>query len=478
MVTSKYYRLRDSYALRGWKQTPCVLLKRPENRTRPLTPEQFRVLMLCDGATEIPEGMLSAKERETLDFLAEKGVVSPAEMPAPVAPEQQYLRFESRYVQSVSWSVTGRCNYHCRHCYMDAPEGALGELSREAALELIGQMAQCGVYHVDLTGGEPFVRPDFWELIDAFQARGIRVGKIYTNGWLLDEKVLDAFDARGMKPAFSLSFDGIGWHDWMRGVKGAEEAALRALRLCARRGFPTDVEMCIHKGNAHTLQETVKLLAEIGVSAIKCSAVSDTPLWQKNSEGNNYSYREYCEEMIAYIPCYFEDGCPMPVMLSGVVDLNPCEPFFSVIPERHGQSEEPQRCYLCGALRAHCYITPDGRLLPCMPMTACQEQEQFPKIADIGLQKGLDDSFFMQVVERRVCDLIEANQKCRECPHVLQCGGGCRAAALEQSGDLLGADENQCMLWNEGYVERIRQTAEDAIRRYLPKGAKHEAGKE
>lgn len=474
-----FYRLKPVYALRGWKHSPCTLVKGPENRVRPLTPEQFRVLMLCDGQTEFTDGMLSAKEQEALDFLLGKGVIAPSETPGPIGPEQEYRCFDARYVQSMFWSITGRCNYRCRRCYMDAPEGAMGELSHEEAVEIIRQMARCGVYHVDLTGGEPFVRPDFWELIDELQSQGIRVGKIYTNGWLLDGKVLDRFEERGMKPAFSLSFDGVGWHDWMRGVKGAEEAALRALRLCVQRGFFTDVEMCVHKGNAHTLRETIRLLGEIGVGAFKCSGVSGTELWKKNSEGNDYGFREYCEDMIAYIPQYFEDGCPMEdVTLSAVASLRRRGAnYFDVIPERYEGTDKDRKRYLCGATRAHCYITPDGRLLPCMPMTSAPQevQERFPKIAEIGLEKCLDDSFFMEFVDRRVCDLMEANQKCRECPHVLKCGGGCRAGALECTGDLMGGDDHQCMLWNEGWVERIRRTAEDAVRRFPPKESGHEA---
>ena len=56
-------------------------------------------------------------------------------------------------------------------------------------------------------------------------------------------------------------------------------------------------------------------------------------------------------------------------------------------------TEKCRECYLCGATRWSCYITPEGRLLPCMPMTASPDQERFPKVQDIGLRKGLRDSW-------------------------------------------------------------------------------------
>lgn len=77
--------------------------------------------------------------------------------------------------------------------------------------------------------------------------------------------------------------------------------------------------------------------------------------------------------------------------------------------------------HLCGAARSSCYVSPEGRLLPCMPMTACKEQELFPKVQDIGLKKGLNDSFYMKYVNTRVRDLFVANQECKECQHNLIC---------------------------------------------------------
>lgn len=467
-----FYKLNKRYALRGWQGLNCALVSKPYNQIRPLAPEQFRVLLLCDGRTELDRELLSQREREALDFLLKEDVISGLDAPDPVSKGQEYRRYHNRQVDSVFWSITGRCNYRCRHCYMDAPDAAMGELSHEQAMDLIDQFAKCGIFRADLTGGEPLVRADFWELVDAMRAKGMTIGQIYTNGWLVDDALLDKFEARRLRPEFSISFDGVGWHDWMRGVKGAEEAALCALRLCVTRGFPVNVEMCLHRGNAHTLRETVKLLAGIGVPMMKVGPVSGTELWRKNAEGNEFSNQDFYEAAMAYIPQFYEDGCPMEVLLGGVIEMKRGSGEFRVIPERYNGTDGVLKCHLCGAVRHSCYITPDGRLLPCIPMTSCKEQELFPKIEEIGLQKGLSDSFYMKIADSRVADLMEANEKCRECEHVLKCGGGCRASALMCSGDVMGADEDQCMMWREGWVDRIRQAAEDAMRRFPPKETK------
>lgn len=475
-MSGPYYRLSEGYALRGWEQTPFALVEEGSKRVKSLKLEEFRLLVLCDGRTELSPDMLSQKERETLRSFIERGAISASDAPSPIAAEQEYSRYHNRMLKSAHWSITGRCNFHCRHCFMDAPDAAMGEISHQEALAIIEQLAECGIYRVDLTGGEPFVRADFWELVDAILAHGLVVGTVYTNGWLVDEKLLDQFERRGLRPEFSVSFDGVGWHDWMRGVEGAEEAAIRALRLCIARGFPVDVEMCVHKGNAHLIRESVNLLADIGVYAIKCNAVNDSELWKMHNEGNDYGFRDFCEDAIAYIPRFFEDGCPANVLMGSVVNLRRGSMEYSLPAERYEEGKA-LKCHLCGSVRLNGYISPEGRLLPCMPMSSAAQEVQmrFPKIVETGLQKCLSDSFYMQFIDSRVGDLIKVNEKCRECPHVLKCGGGCRAAALEQSGDLMGADEKLCILWNEGYVERIRRTAEDAVRRFPPKESGHEA---
>ena len=461
-----FYRLKPDYKLRGWKGMPWVLVKCPENWTRQITQEMFQLLLLCDGETEL-DGLLDAAIQETLQQCKREGLIEPCTSPLPLDKDQYYRFYKNRYVQSIFWSITGRCNYRCRHCFMDAPCGKLGELTTGQAFDLIDQMADCGVLRVDITGGEPFVRRDFWRLVDRILSYNMVVGKIYTNGWLLNEKVLDEFERRGIKPDISISFDGVGWHDWMRGVSGAEEAALRALQLCKERGFVTDVEMCVHRGNKDTLPQTIEALRAVGVKNIKLGNVAQTPLWQCNSQGNALTNQEYVEAMLPYITWYYQEGQPIQhLMLSSIIDLNKNQPY-KIIAEHYDGTEKCLDCYMCGAARMACYITPEGRLLPCMPMTSSPKQESFSKIQDIGLKQGLSNSYYMQFVNGRIKDLFEANAECASCPYRLKCGGGCRATALlGGSRQLMGCDRTMCLLWKGGYVERIRQTAEKARAAY------------
>lgn len=458
-------RLHNDYLLRGWKGAACVLLQRHTKKVTILNSMKFRLLLLCDGVTDLDPEMFLEEEQKALDEFLEKNIVISCEEAFPLEEEQEYYKYPNRYVRDILWSVTGRCNFHCRHCYMDAPNGALGEISHEDAISLIDQMAECGIMNIALTGGETFVRKDIWDLITRISEHGIRISQIYTNGWLVNESVLDRMEELGQKPEFEFSLDGIGWHDWLRGVSGSEERVIQAIELCRKRGFSTAVESCFHKGSISCLRETVQRMGELD-TRIKIGTISMTELWKQKNEGYAFNDREYYDEVLKYIPRFFEDGMPADLLIGGVVQFHKGSKEYRIIPEKHDGSEAVLNRNLCGAARMTGYITPEGRLLPCMPMTDWKGHRQFPKIQEIGLRNGLTDGFYMNFVNGKVRELFEKNEICNACEYKLYCAGGCRACALQDGDDLYGCDKGQCFFWKGGYLNKIRSTIEEAIKTY------------
>ena len=69
----------------------------------------------------------------------------------------------------------------------------------------------------------------------------------------------------------------------------------------------------------------------------------------------------------------------------------------------------------------------------------------------------------MTFIDSRVKDLMRENMECADCTFVLRCCGGCRAHAFISEGEMYGTDRIMCTLWKEGYVERIRAAAEEAL---------------
>ena len=463
-----YLRLCDGFLLRGWQKLSGVLIKRPGNQYRILTQTQLRLLLLCDGVTQLDKLLptLPADQQDCLKRWAEGQIIQPLDAPCPIAPEGAYHLYPNRFFHGFLWSITGKCNCRCRHCYLDAPHGAMGELNSQQALSLIDQMAACGALQVDLTGGEPLVRPDFWMLVDRLQHHHIRIGQLYTNGILLTRCILEEFQRRGLRPEIVLSFDGLGWHDWMRGVAGAEQAVWEAIRLCRELGFPVSCEMCLHRGNLEGFSASIRALGRQGVCSVKVSPVSDTALWKSHAQGNRLDFSDYVQAALDYIPQFYRDGMPCDLILSGIIRLFHGSAKFSVIPDAPSSAGSDDRRLLCGAIRGTCYIAPNGQVMPCMPMADSADALHFPYVQEQGLSAILSSGPYFSAIDLRLEDLLRENAECRECPYVRSCCGGCRASSVAAGNGLLGKDPSWCFLWRNNYVPKIRSIAQQAVEKY------------
>ena len=232
--------------------------------------------------------------------------------------------------------------------------------------------------------------------------------------------------------------------------------------MCVRRGFSVNAAVSLHKGNAGVLRETLLKLAQIGVPKAKIGEVQPTDLWLQNHEGNLLTNGEYLDVVLDYIPKYAQDGRPLFVHFGNAVILHPDPEKCRVTAERYPDDPSSANLHLCSSARFASYIAPDGRLLPCLPMTACAEQEIFPHIQEIGLKQALTDSFYLQFINRRVKDLLNVNPECGACEHKYRCGGGCRAGALLTTHDLMGCNRAQCFQYQHNYPARFREVIDKA----------------
>ncbi len=185
------YILDRRFRLRGWHKLPTGVYDARDRTARFYEPELYRLLLFCDAAHEIDTDALTEEQRTFLDNLLREGVIRPADRMDFLLPEQRYKAYPARYRREAHWSITGECNFRCAHCFMSAPSGKHGSPSYEQIVHVADMLAECGVFCVGLTGGEPLIRPDFNQILDALTQREIAVTTLYTNGWLVNEKLLD-----------------------------------------------------------------------------------------------------------------------------------------------------------------------------------------------------------------------------------------------------------------------------------------------
>ncbi len=166
----------------------------------------------------------------------------------------------------VVWNVGRRCNLHCRHCYSDsANREYLGELTTAEGVALIDDLAAFGVPALLLSGGEPLMRPDIFDLMAHARARSLRT-TLSTNGTLITPAVAARLKELGLGYV-GISLDGIGAvNDRFRGQKGAFKQAVVGFRACKAVGQRVGLRMTLTQ---HTIQDLERIFSFVEAEGIE-----------------------------------------------------------------------------------------------------------------------------------------------------------------------------------------------------------------
>ena len=452
---ARRYILTPAYALRGWKLLPYAVQNLFYPRTEFFREDDWKLFSACDGRTDIDWDALNEEQRGKYEHWEKGGFIRRAGDGERLLPEQEYIFYPARFKESVQWSITGRCNYKCRHCFMSAPHAAQGEPSWAELMTMLDAFQRCGVHNLSLTGGEPMFRRDFWELVDEIHKRGMAIPTLYSNGLLITDAFLDELEKRRMRPSIQFSFDGVGHHDWMRGVPGAEKIVLDALRRCQERGFPTSVSMVVCRESVGSIRESVNLMASLGVRSMKVGNASPQGEW-KNEPEHYLTQAELYEAFLEYIPRYFEDGKPLTLGLEGFFFYDTDKEKLGALHEKDVPEADFPKALMCGHVRREMYVSPKGNILPCMSMVGGPIEEQFPNMLETPLEDILDrDSLYMDIVNFRISDFMAHNPECQTCEYRTACCGGCRAIAVrDHPTDYLAKDLIACEYFKGGWKDK------------------------
>ena len=166
----------------------------------------------------------------------------------------------------VVWELTLACDQPCTHCGSRAGEARPEELSTEAALKVVAQLATAGAREVVLIGGEAYLHPGFLQIVAALAGAGIRPS-LTTGGRGVTAKLAADMKAAGLHTA-SVSVDGLaGTHDLMRANRGSFASASAALRHLRAAGVLTAANTNVNRLNAADLEALYDHLAEQGIAS-------------------------------------------------------------------------------------------------------------------------------------------------------------------------------------------------------------------
>ena len=182
----------------------------------------------------------------------------------------------------VIWNLIRRCNLTCKHCYsISADKDFPGELSTQEVYGVMDDLKRFRVPVLILSGGEPLLRPDIFDIAQRAKGLGFYVG-LSSNGTLIDETNIRRIAETDFNYV-GISLDGIReTHDKFRRMAGAFEKSLHGIRLCRDLGLKIGVRFTMTQDNAHDLPGLLKLVEDEGIDRFYFSHLNYAGRGNKN----------------------------------------------------------------------------------------------------------------------------------------------------------------------------------------------------
>ncbi|MEW6164764.1 MAG: heme d1 biosynthesis radical SAM protein NirJ [Pseudomonadota bacterium] len=182
----------------------------------------------------------------------------------------------------VIWNLIRRCNLTCKHCYsISADKDFSGELATDEVFRVMDDLRAFRVPCLILSGGEPLLRPDFFDIARRSKELGFYTA-LSSNGTLIDGKMMERivpidFDYVGV------SLDGLGaTHDKFRRMAGAFDKSLHAIRLCRDAGLKVGVRFTLTQDNYADLPGLLRLVEDEGIDRFYFSHLNYAGRGNKN----------------------------------------------------------------------------------------------------------------------------------------------------------------------------------------------------
>ena len=352
----------------------------------------------------------------------------------------------------IAWEITRSCNLSCAHCRAAAEFGYYpGELSLDQIKATIDDIVTISNPILILTGGEPLMRPDIWEIVDYAHEKGA-MPVIGTNATLITEEIAQQMHDHGIpRISVSVDFPTAEEHDAFRGQPGCFDSTIEGIRMAKRHGVGVQINMTVTTLNADKVDAVHDLAESLGVDAFHIFMLVPTgrgsDLLDKELPPAEYErVLAWAYERQKTSPLHFKPT-DAPHYYRIIRQLAKAE-GKKVTREEYGLDAMTRGCL--GGI-TFSFISHTGDVQPCgyfdMQLGNVKEQpfseiwtnsKVFNDLRDYSLLKG----------------------KCGACEYKAVCGG-CRARALEVTGDYLAA-EPYCIYEPPAWTKACEAAAESA----------------
>jgi radical SAM protein with 4Fe4S-binding SPASM domain len=317
----------------------------------------------------------------------------------------------------VHLSVTNACSAGCGHCYMGSGPRDEGELSGDEVRQAIDLLADMGVFHVALGGGEALERPDFLDLAAYVRDRGM-VPNLTTSGRLVTEDVAERCRIFGQ---VNVSIDGLARFSAAGRDAGALPQAVRAVDLLRAAGVRVGVNCVLTRETLGGLDELFAFAAERGLADLEFLRLKPAGRGARHYAERRLTLAQHAGLFPILRDLSLRHGVAAKIDCSFV-------PMFC----RHGPDAgvmERFSVYGCEAGHVLLGVRSDGRFAGCSFLAGDESVFDLPRLWHASAALARLRAF-----------AADAPEPCRSCAYLRICKGGCRAVAAFVTGDPLAPD--------------------------------------
>jgi AdoMet-dependent heme synthase len=336
-----------------------------------------------------------------------------------VLGEMNQKAFDLGIPLTVHLDVTYRCNERCVHCYLDHDDH--GEMTTAEIKDVLDQLAEAGVFFLTLSGGEVFMRRDFFDLLE-YARRLLFDVKIKTNAVMIREEEARRIRELGVDTVqISVYSHRPEVHDAITKLPGSFARSMKGIRFLRDQGLKVAINNVLMTANLGDQHELQKLAAEMGVHYTLDPTVTpkidgDTSILSLRVPGE--ALREVFRNP-ALVPS-MEEFCapPKPV------------------------TDEDLEGYSCSAGHSFCYISPYGDVYPCVQFPLPSGNVRRQKFLDIwNHSPELNEVRSIKVKHLTGCSSCTHAATCSRCPGLAYMEGNMRgpsSADCEKSFERTG----------------------------------------
>ena len=349
-----------------------------------------------------------------------------------------------RAPKSVDLCLTGRCNLSCKYCFYADSMITRTDLPAERWLDFFTELGGLGVQRVCLSGGEIFVRPDIFVLIDGVIANRMRYS-ILSNGTLITQDVISSFSEgkrRLRLDSIQISIDGscAEIHDLSRPHKSFSRA-IRGLRLLVEAKFPVTVRVTLNHHNINDLEKIAALLIDdIGLSGFSTNEAEAMGTARCNGENIMLSEDERRQAMKVLSELNVQYSGRIGAAAGPLARAKMVKDIEEKISR--GETGMPGRGTLCscGGVFSKMAVLHDGTMVPCNMLPTL--------IMGVAGMHSLEEAWLkspvINAIRRRREIPLSALPECAGCRYTGSCAGGCPASVMAKTGKLIGIDPQSC----------------------------------